>query len=300
MTIGTDTHHWRSPLLGEPKHLDLPCGRVDYFERGSGTTLLFVHGWLANANLWRNVIGDLASDFRCIAIDMPLGAHRTALRPDADLTPAGCATIIRGAIRALGLDRPTLVGNDSGGAYSQMVAAAEPDRIGGLILNACETPFDAFPPPPFDGLPAVATDPTQLGTLFQALRDPELRISDAAFGLLIKHPLDADVSDSYALPCVTNPGGTARHRQGDRRNYPGRPPRRRTKTHRNPPGAGPVRLEPRGQGVPACARAALRRSARRRFLRCDRGLIRVHARRPAGSTRTGNPHVPRAPQGMIA
>jgi pimeloyl-ACP methyl ester carboxylesterase len=206
MTIGTDTHHWRSPLLGEPKHLDLPCGRVDYFERGSGTTLLFVHGWLANANLWRNVIGDLASDFRCIAIDMPLGAHRTALRPDADLTPAGCATIIRGAIRALGLDRPTLVGNDSGGAYSQMVAAAEPDRVGRLILNACETPFDAFPPPPFDGLPAVATDPTQLGTLFQALRDPELRISDAAFGLLIKHPLDADVSDSYALPCVTNPG----------------------------------------------------------------------------------------------
>jgi pimeloyl-ACP methyl ester carboxylesterase len=205
-TITSAPHLWRSRLLGEPKRTDLPCGPVDYYERGHGPALVFVHGWLANANLWRHVIDALAGEFRCIAIDMPLGAHRTPLRPDADLTPTGCATIVGDLLDALALDQPTLVGNDSGGAYSQIAAAAAPERIGRLVLNSCETPFDAFPPPPFDGLPAIARDPEQLGQLLEALRDPALRLSDAAFGLLIKHPVDPEVFDSYALPSVTDPG----------------------------------------------------------------------------------------------
>jgi pimeloyl-ACP methyl ester carboxylesterase len=202
----SNAHLWRSPLLGELNHADLPCGRVDYFDRGNGPTLVFVHGWLANANLWRNVIDVLADEYRCIAIDMPLGAHRTSLHPGADLTPRGCAAIIAGVLDALELDRPTLVGNDSGGAYSQIATAATPGRIGRLVLNACETPFDAFPPPPFDGLPVVAQNPHQLRQLFEALRDRELRMSDAAFGLLIKHPADPDALDSYAMPSITDPG----------------------------------------------------------------------------------------------
>jgi pimeloyl-ACP methyl ester carboxylesterase len=71
-----------------------------------------------------------------------------------------------------------------------------------LVLNSCETPFDEFPPPPFDGLPAAAREPATLGQLLAALRDPELRRSPAAFGLLIKHPIEALVSDSYALPAL--------------------------------------------------------------------------------------------------
>src|SRR5438105_4300019 len=98
MPTPTDAHLWRSPLLGDRKTVDLDHGRVEYFERGTGQTLVFVHGWLANANLWRTVVDQLAAEFRCIAVDMPLGAHRTPLRPDADLTPSGCATIIRGLL----------------------------------------------------------------------------------------------------------------------------------------------------------------------------------------------------------
>ena len=69
----------------------------------------------------------------------------------------------------------TLVGNDSGGAYSQIAAAARPERIARLALNSCETPHDEFPPPPFDGLPAAARDTATLGTLLGALRDPAVR-----------------------------------------------------------------------------------------------------------------------------
>jgi pimeloyl-ACP methyl ester carboxylesterase len=193
-------HHWRSELLGERIELDLPMGRLEAFRRGRGPHVVFAHGWLANANLWRRVIERLAGRFTCVALDLPLGAHRLAL-PDADLSPAGCGALIASALDALELNEVTLVGNDSGGAYSQIATSSDPERIGRLVLNSCETPYDRFPPPPFDGLPAVARDPNALGELLGALRDRAIRSTPAAFGLLVKHGLEDRVSDSYALPC---------------------------------------------------------------------------------------------------
>jgi pimeloyl-ACP methyl ester carboxylesterase len=201
-----DAHLWRSPLLGEGREVELDAGRLQCFERGDGPALVFAHGWLANANLWRDVVDRLADRFRCVALDLPLGAHRLPMAAGADLDPGGCGELIAAALAALELDEVTLIGNDSGGAYSQIAAAAHPERVARLVLNSCETPYDEFPPPPFDGLPGVAADPAVLGRLFEALRDREVRATDAAFGLLIKHPIEDRVSDSYALPCVSDPG----------------------------------------------------------------------------------------------
>jgi pimeloyl-ACP methyl ester carboxylesterase len=204
--VSDDTAHlWRSPMLGELDEVSLPQGRLQYFRRGSGPVIVFAHGWLANANLWRKVIDSLAGRFACLALDLPLGGHRVAMRADADLSPAGCGELIASALEALALEDVVLVGNDSGGAYSQIAVAAAPDRVARLVLNSCETPYSEFPPAPFDGLPTVAKDADALGQLFEALRDRAIRAAPPAFGLLIKHPLDDAVSDSYALPCVSDP-----------------------------------------------------------------------------------------------
>ncbi|HET7445932.1 MAG TPA: alpha/beta hydrolase [Solirubrobacterales bacterium] len=202
----SEPHRWRSPLLGEPFELDLPQGRLDAFRRGEGPPPVFAHGWLANANLWRGVVDRLAGDFTCIALDLPLGAHRTSLGLGADLSAEGCGALIADALDAIGLDDVTLVGNDSGGAYSQIALSTRPERVGRLVLTSCETPYDEFPPVPFDGLPAAASDPQALGQLLAALEDPEVRKLPAAFGLLVKHPLDPRVSDAYALPCLHDEG----------------------------------------------------------------------------------------------
>lgn len=196
------THEYRSPLLGEPLSLDVPQGTIEAFARGDGPPLVFAHGWLANANLWRKVVDRLADRFRCIALDLPFGAHRVALDPGADLSAAGCGSLIADALDALGLDDVTLVGNDSGGAYSQISLASRPGPVARLALTSCETPYDEFPPAPFDGLPAVSRDPAALRQLLAALEDPAVRKLPVAFGLLVKHPLDVAVSDSYALPCL--------------------------------------------------------------------------------------------------
>ncbi len=202
----TAAHLYRSPLLGEPIRLALPQGDVEAFTRGDGPPLVFAHGWLANANLWRKVVDRLADRYRCIALDLPLGAHRIPLDADADLSAEGCGALIADALEALALDEVTLVANDSGGAYSQIALAQRPDLAERLILTSCETPYDEFPPAPFDGLPAAAQSAETLRELFSALEDPEVRKLPVAFGLLVKHPLDPAVSDSYALPCLHDPG----------------------------------------------------------------------------------------------
>jgi pimeloyl-ACP methyl ester carboxylesterase len=201
----SEAHRWRSELLGESRSLQLPSGAVDYFERGAGPALLFSHGWLANANLWRKVVNALCDEFRCLALDLPLGSHRTPMNTDADLSPAGVAGLIAAAAEYLDLDEVTLVGNDSGGAYSQIALGHRPELAARLVLTSCETPYDEFPPPPFDGLPAAAADSAVLGALLAALEDPAVRRLPAAFGLLAKHQLEPAVSDSYALPCVRDP-----------------------------------------------------------------------------------------------
>jgi pimeloyl-ACP methyl ester carboxylesterase len=200
----TSTHRWRSEALGLEAELSLPHGQLRYFRRGEGPPIVFAHGWLTNANLWRKVVERLASRFTCIALDLPFGAHRVAMDPAADLSPAGCGELIAAALAALGLDDVTLVGNDSGGAYSQIAVASHPQRVARLVLNSCETPYGEFPPAPFDGLPAAARDPETLGQLLGALRDQASRSTPAAFGLLVKHALPDVVSDSYALPCIND------------------------------------------------------------------------------------------------
>jgi pimeloyl-ACP methyl ester carboxylesterase len=203
-----EAHRWRSELLGEPRTVAVSGGRLDYFERGEGPVLVFSHGWLANANLWRGVVDLLADRFRCLALDLPLGSHRTPMAADADLGPLGVAGLIADAVERLDLEDITLVGNDSGGAYSQIALARHGERlsprVGRLVLTSCETPHDEWPPPPFDGLPSAAADPELLGQLLGALEDPAIRATPLAYGLLLKRPSEA--SDSYALPASRDEG----------------------------------------------------------------------------------------------
>lgn len=200
----SEPHRRRSDLLGEAHSLELPGGTLEYFERGKGPTLLFSHGWLSNANLWREVVERLHRDFRCLVLDLPLGSHRIAMSAEADLTPAGVANLIAEAVERLAPQEATLVGNDSGGAYSQIALALHAERLAKrvdrLVLTSCETPYDEWPPAPFDGLPAAARDTESLGQLLGALADPAVRALPAAYGLLLKHGVEPEVSDSYALP----------------------------------------------------------------------------------------------------
>ena len=189
--------------VGTAGYAETPAGRVRYWECGAGTPIVFVHGLLTNSLLWREVVPELADHHRCIVPDWPLGAHPDAMRPDADLTPDGLVEVIVAVLDELGLDRAVLVGNDTGGALSQLVAARHPDRVAGLVLTNCDA-YDNFPPRMFAPLLAAARVPGALAALGQLLRIRALWGLPVAFGLLAKHPLHPGVVRSWLEPARTD------------------------------------------------------------------------------------------------
>jgi pimeloyl-ACP methyl ester carboxylesterase len=80
------------------------------------------------------------------------------MNPDADLSPPGIAAIIDSFLAALELEDVTIVGNDSGGAISQILVTNHPQRIGRLVLTNCDT-HENFPPGIFKAMPPLAKLP---------------------------------------------------------------------------------------------------------------------------------------------
>jgi pimeloyl-ACP methyl ester carboxylesterase len=152
------TAAYRDPRLGEWQVAELTAGRVHYAERGTGTPVLFVHGGLCNANIWRGVVPLLAEGHRCIVPDLPQGSHREPMRPDADVTPPGQVRLLIELLDRLGLDEVLVVSNDAGGAISQMLAGSHPERVRALVLSSCDT-YRQFPPRYLKPLHLVARVP---------------------------------------------------------------------------------------------------------------------------------------------
>jgi pimeloyl-ACP methyl ester carboxylesterase len=168
------------------QEVSLPQGTIRYRDSGKGEPIVFVHGLLVNGSLWRKVVPLLEPDFRCIVPDLPLGSHSEAMDPQADLSPPGLAQIIDQFAAALGLDRVTLVANDTGGAISQITAANHPERLSRLVLTNCDA-FENFLPPFFRPLQWAAKVPGMLTAAMQGTRIAALRRSPLGFGWLIKH-----------------------------------------------------------------------------------------------------------------
>ena len=197
---------WRSPHLGARHEVNLSGGRrLAYFEAGQGPTVVFVHGLLVNANLWRKVVGELSADFRCIVLDLPLGSHTVPMPEGADLAPPAIAELIAETLEALKLEDVTLVGNDTGGALCQMLVTSRPERIGRLVLTSCDY-RDQFPPAMFAYFKPAARIPGALKVLFAPMRLRFPRYLPFAFGWLVKRKIDRDAEDSYILPVGTISG----------------------------------------------------------------------------------------------
>ena len=182
------------------KHeVHLPQGTIRYREDGTGEPLLFVHGVIVNGDLWRKVVPQLSKDFRCIVPDWPLGSHEIPMSPDADLTPPGLARLVIEFMDALGLETVTLVGNDTGGAICQMVAAEYPDRVARLVLTSCDL-YDRFPPPLFKPLAKIVKLPGALWLVGQTTRPRFAQRLPIAFGYVTKRLPPPEVIDSYLAP----------------------------------------------------------------------------------------------------
>jgi pimeloyl-ACP methyl ester carboxylesterase len=192
---------WRSDALGPARAVDLSKGRIRAHVTGEGPPIVFVHGALVNANLWRKVVPRLDGYTR-VTLDLPLGSHLESMPADADMSAPGLALMIAEAIEALGLDEVTVVGNDTGGGLTQLMAVRRPERIARLVLTSSDA-FDNFPPRFFRIVFAPARIPGIIPVGFAGLRLRRLRRLPIAYGWLSKKPIDHDAEDSYVLPVLT-------------------------------------------------------------------------------------------------
>jgi pimeloyl-ACP methyl ester carboxylesterase len=184
------------------RELELSGAVLRCYEAGEGPTLVLVHGALLNANVWRHVVARLAPRFRCVALDLPLGAHVVPV-PHADRTPPGLARLIAEAVAALGGDDVTLVGNDTGGALCQLVVAQDPDCVDRLVLTSCEFRGNC-PPLVFRPLNVLARVPGGLRAYLAPGRLPPFQRLPFAYGWLAKRPFEPAAALTYTRPAVVS------------------------------------------------------------------------------------------------
>jgi pimeloyl-ACP methyl ester carboxylesterase len=187
----------------ERKEIDLPAGRIRYREAGEGKPVVFVHGYLVDGRLWDGVVDRLSKSHRCFAPDWPIGAQQIAMKPDADLSPYGVAATIASFLDALDLEDVTLVGNDSGGAMSQVLVTRHPERIGRLVLTNCDT-HENFPPGMFKAMVPLAKVPGGMTALSAPFRIPA--VPRRAFKPFARTRIPDELIDSWMAPPMHDPG----------------------------------------------------------------------------------------------
>ena len=186
----------------ERKEIELPQGRIRYREAGEGKPIVFVHGYLVDGRLWDGVVDRLAGSFRCLAPDWPMGSQQVAMNPTADLSPPGVAATIASFLEALDLDDVTIVGNDSGGAMSQVLVTRQPRRIGRLVLTNCDT-HENFPPGIFKAMPPLAKLPGGMAVLGAPFRIGA--VGRRAFRPFAKTRIADDLVSSWLGPGLRDP-----------------------------------------------------------------------------------------------
>ena len=182
--------------------ITLPQGTVSYSDTGEGPPVVFVHGLLVDGALWRKVTPLLDGAARSIVPDLPLGSHRTPMNADADVSPHGVARLVGDFLAALDLEDVTLVGNDTGGLISQLVALDHGERVGRLVLTNCDC-FEVFPPKEFVPMVKSARVPGAVKAALQPMRSAAARRTTLAYGGLAREIPD-EVTAAWTEPARTD------------------------------------------------------------------------------------------------
>ena len=103
---------------------------------------------------------------------------------------------------SLGIESATIVGNDTGGAVSQILAANHPERVERLVLTNCDT-FEHFPRFPFNLLPGSPG----CRAVSRVLQAPQrfAAVRRRSFAPLVQKPLSQELVDSWLEPAGSDP-----------------------------------------------------------------------------------------------
>lgn len=125
----------------EHKYINYKNTKIHYFEKGKGSTLIFLHGFLENLNMWNPFLATYTSKHRVIAIDL-LG-HGKSEPMGYIHTMEDMADCIFALIQELKLRKVTLIGHSMGGYVALAFAELYPDYVKALLLIASTSQADS-------------------------------------------------------------------------------------------------------------------------------------------------------------
>jgi haloalkane dehalogenase len=129
----------------ETRHFSVPAGNLAYVDEGRGRPIVMVHGNPTWSFLYRHLIKQLRSDYRCIAMDH-LGFGLSDKPHDWSYLPELQSANLAALIDGLELDGITLVVQDWGGPLGLSYAVAHPEKVAALvILNTWAWPVNHDP-----------------------------------------------------------------------------------------------------------------------------------------------------------
>lgn len=200
--------------------VELSAGTIEYQDTGGeGPVVVLLHGLIMDHTLWREVLPGLGG-MRCILPTLPLGAHRRAMRRDAELGLWAQVELVGEFLDALELEDVTLVSSDWGGG-TLLTAAGRDARVGRLVICAGEL-FDNYPPGLPGRLAAIAARmPGGIALALRQLRIGWLRRTPPLFGWMAKRPLPDDLVRGWTAPGLASKAVRRDLRRYARKSPPG-------------------------------------------------------------------------------
>lgn len=122
----------------ESKFITIGTEKVHYVESGEGDPIVLLHGLPANLYLWRNIIPNIDSNKKVIAIDF-LGFGKSSFPTNRDVSVEAQYKMLTDFIEAKQLKNVTLFIQDIGSIVGMLYAVREPQNVKGVALF--EAPF---------------------------------------------------------------------------------------------------------------------------------------------------------------
>ncbi len=129
----------------KPATVDIDGHSIAYAERkGDGPTIVLLHGFASEKDVWLRFLLELPDDYHIIALDLP-GHGDSSQDADFHYDVPSIVSLIEGAIDGVATEPLHVVGTSLGGMVATLYTARAPERVRTLALFA---PAGVYPPSP--------------------------------------------------------------------------------------------------------------------------------------------------------
>lgn len=115
--------------------------KISYTESGKGNTLVFLHGFLENKNMWIDYVTHFSSKYRVITID--LFGHGASESLGYIHTMEDQADMVYALLSFLRIRKSAIVGHSMGGYVALAFGELYPENLKGLVLLNASTRADS-------------------------------------------------------------------------------------------------------------------------------------------------------------